>query len=110
MSEKGFKKGDELKVDIATPLPPFTAGQVLTITDVKYVETALRGFEGLRVTAVDDNGNEFADMLWLRRQVGVTSKIGAFITVLGKEPAKWIGKKIKVVTWMPKNRKIELLK
>jgi len=109
MSSEEFKPQDELAIEIAKPLPPFSAGQVLTIKKVEYVKTALRGFEGIRVTAVDDDGNEYAEMLWLREVVGPTSKLGTFIVKLGNKPAKWVGKRIRIVSWTQRNRQIEVV-
>ena len=99
----------EIDVELAEQLPRFSAGQVLTIKSAEIVKTQQRGFEGVRVIAVDDEGNEYAEMLWKRSTVGASSKLGCFIAVLGKNTDAWIGKRIRIVKWMEKNREIQVV-
>jgi hypothetical protein len=99
----------KIPTKLAVSRPSFEVGGVYTITQVEQVKTALRGFEGLRVTAVDEDGEEHAEMLWLRETVGNTSKLGAFVSVLGDDTDNWIGKRIRIVSWTPKNRQIALV-
>jgi hypothetical protein len=54
----------------------------------------------------DKNKREYATMLWFRDTVGPRSKLGAFIVVLGTDISKWVGKKIKIVSWTDRNREI----
>jgi len=99
----------EIDVELAEQLPRFMAGLVLTIKSAEIVKTQQRGFEGVRVTAVDDAGNEYAEMLWKRSSVGAKSKLGCFIAVLGKNTDAWIGKRIRIIRWSEKDREIQLV-
>ena len=80
------------------------------IVNVEEVVTAVRGLHGLRVTLKELKTNQtFATMLWLRETVGEHSKLGAFVKALGDDTDKWIGKKIRIVSWKPRQREIELV-
>jgi hypothetical protein len=103
------RKVPEIDVQLAEELPRFQTGQTLTIKAAEIVKTQQRGFEGVRVVAVDDAGNEYAEMLWKRSSVGASSKLGCFIAVLGKNTDNWIGKKIKIVRWVEKDREIQVV-
>ena len=48
-------------------------------------------------------------MLWLRPVVGSRSKLGAFIAALGNDIDKWVGKKVKIITWRHRNREIKVV-
>ena len=100
----------EINVEFRETLPPFEEGDTLEIVSAEIVTTMIRGFRGVRVIAKDLKTGQFkAEMLWLRDVVGDYSKLGAFIKALGKNTDNWIGKKIKIVRWQPKNRKIQVI-
>jgi hypothetical protein len=85
----------------------FYTGLEGVIKNAEIVET--RFGRAVRVTVVGNDGQLYGEMLWVRDIVGETSKLGAFITALGKKPKEWIGKKIKFISWEPANRKIAVI-
>lgn len=98
----------KLNVQTTDEVPSAEEGKVYEITGADEFSSAVRGFKGLRVQLKDKKGNEAVEALWLRSPVGPKSKLGAFITVLGKNTSEWIGKMVRFVTWKPGNRQIEL--
>jgi hypothetical protein len=104
-------------------LPAFHPDLTCQILSAEQLKTPQRGFEGIRVRAkafncaihalsADDLKNskdqaDHSEMLWTRPEVGVTSKLGAFISELGDDTDVWIGKWIKVTKWAVKDREIE---
>jgi hypothetical protein len=95
---------------LVEPLPPFSEGLTGTITGAEKVTTRVRGLRGVRVTIKGDDGKEYAEMLWLREQFGKGSKLGAFVSALGTNLKDWVGKRIKIVSWKPRDRRIEVAK
>jgi len=89
----------KIDVKIAETKPEPYAGLVAKITNAEVIETQRQHFNGIRVSLVDKEGNEYATMLWLRDTVGQRSKLGAFITALGDDTDEWIGKWIRFVSW-----------
>jgi len=98
-----------INVGIVKPLPPFFEGLVGTIIRAEKVKTMRMGYNGVRVVVQDEKGNQYGEMLWIRDQVGTRTKLGTFITALGNDTRKWINKKIRIVSWKPKDRAIEVL-
>ena len=99
-----------VKIDIElveTPPEP-EEGKTYLIAKVENVVTQRFGYKALRVTLEDERGNRAVTMLWLTERATPTSKIGAFISVLGKDTDEWVGKKIQFVSWRGRNRKIQL--
>jgi len=99
----------ELDVEIAEQMPRPKEGQIYRIEKVEVFTSAVRGYRGLRVTMVDENGNLTVEPLWTREVASTRSKIGAFIAALGKNTDNWVGKKIRIVDWRPGSRKIEVV-
>jgi hypothetical protein len=99
------------KIDtkLAERLPAFKEGLIGTIISADIVKTQQRGFDGVRCIIKGDDGNEYAEMLWVKNPVGPTSKLGTFIANLGDDTDKWIGKKIKIVRWVSKDREIRVI-
>ena len=100
---------DVSEVKLAEQLPGFEEGDIITIKSVEIVQTAVQGFRGVRVSGTDQNGTEKAEMLWLRPVVGSRSKLGAFIAALGNDTDKWVGKKVKIITWRHRNREVKVV-
>ena len=104
-------------------LPAFHPDLTCQILSAEQLKTPQRGFEGIRVRAKAYNcaihtlteedkekskdGADHSEMLWTRPEVGVTSKLGAFMSELGDDTDAWIGKWIKVTKWAVKDREIE---
>jgi hypothetical protein len=111
MSKKAVSEDEDylVKVGIVKPLPPFFEGLVGTIIRAEKVKTQRMGYEGIRVVVQDEKGNQYGEMLWIREQVGTRTKLGAFIITLGNDIRKWLMKKIRVISWKPKDRAIEVL-
>jgi hypothetical protein len=101
-----YEETEELPTKIAQRLPGFFEGLEGTITNVETINPG--PWKGIRVT-VDSNNTKFAEVLWIRDVTSQTSKLGAFITALGTKPKTWIGKKIRVISWTQRNRKIIVL-
>jgi len=70
----------------------------------------LRNYHGLRVTLNGGTDDLIAVPLWLRETAGRKSKIGAFVSVLGEDVDRWVGKVIVFREWKPRNRVIEEVK
>ena len=100
----------KIKVEIAESLPEPIEGHIYKITETELFTSQVRSYKGLRVAMTDEAGGaQVVAALWMREIAGEKSKLGAFVSVLGDESDSWVGKKIKVVTWRPSNRKIEVL-
>lgn len=98
----------EIDVEIIERLPEPEEGHVYIIEKVEPIKTAVRGLEGWRVTLRDvETGALHATMLWKRERVGPSSKLGTFLKALGKNAEVWIGKKVRLVSWKPRDRRIE---
>lgn len=99
----------ELEVELARTLPEPVSKRNYTITKAEMIQTKVRGYKGVRVHLKDDEGNEYATMLWLREIVGDTSKLGAFLNTLGKNIKEWEGKRIRIEEWTERKRVIKAL-
>ena len=97
-----------LDVKTTDEIPAPKEGLTYTVESAEKFQSAVRGFQGLRVVLKDSHGLEVIETLWLREVVGPNSKLGAFIVVLGKNVDKWKGKKVRFVQWSQGKRKIEL--
>lgn len=95
------------KYQLTDEIPGFEAGKTYTVASTEEFSSQVRNFAGLRVVAKDSKGNEVVEALWLRTPVGPKSKLGCFMKLLGKDPLKWVDKKIRVVKWGQGNRVIE---
>jgi len=99
----------ELDIELPELLPEPQEGGKYVIEAAEIIKTIRRGLHGVRVILRDAKGERYATMLWIRSIVGPKSKIGAFIKVLGKNVAKWKGKRILIKSWKPGNREIEVI-
>ena len=107
------------RVELARALPEPVEGKVYEIISITETTTAVRGFRGLRMTLKDEKGNEYATMLWYREVAGEQSKLGAFIKAfmeyyngdedLAYDTENWIGKRIKIISWKQRDRKVEVI-
>jgi hypothetical protein len=110
---------DMLDTELAKGVEP-SEGVSYTITGVEPTTTAVQSYKGLRVTfepvkrAPNDN-DEYAMMLWTRKQAGQFSKIGSFINGFteffgnedeGRKYKKWVGHTVRLVEWKQKKRRI----
>ena len=102
-------------IRVVTAMEP-EEGKTYIITKVEEVKTAVRGFNGIRVTMKSTNpkdNNEYATMLWLREVAGPGSKLGAFLMAFkkalgenGTDTQHWVNKTIRIVSWQPRRREI----
>jgi hypothetical protein len=99
----------KLKTEIAELLPEPQEGKIYTISTCELFTSPVKGYKGLRVNMVAEDGAKVASSLWTRDIAGQKSKLGAFITVLGEETDAWEGRKIRFLAWRIENRKIEVL-
>ena len=99
----------KINVEIAEQLPEPIEGKTYTITETELFTSQVRGYKGLRVSMTAEDGTQVVAALWTRDIAGEKSKLGAFITALGNDTDNWIGKKVRVVTWRPGDRKIEVI-
>ena len=100
---------DEIDVEIIRRMPEPEEGHTYRIEKVEYVRTPIQGLEGWRITLKDvKDGTIHETMLWKRERVGASSKLGAFLVLLGNKPQQWIGKIIEFVSWKPRNRRLRL--
>jgi len=100
----------KLKTEVAESLPEPLEGHIYTIGEADLFTSQVRGYKGLRVPMKDvKDDTEVIAVLWMREVAGENSKLGAFLSVLGDETDSWKGKKIQVVAWREKNRKIQLV-
>lgn len=99
-----------VKLDVQTveELPTPQEGRTYEITGAEEFQSQVRGYKGLRLTMKDSAGMEVVESLWLRSPVGAKSKLGSFITVLGKDTDNWKGKAITFIAWKASNRIIQL--
>lgn len=99
-----------VKLDVQTveEMPEAEEGQTYEITGSEEFVSQVRGYKGLRVSMKDKDGNEVVESLWMRSPVGSRSKLGSFITVLGKDTKLWEGKRITFIAWKASNRVIQL--
>lgn len=98
----------KLNVQTTDELPTPEVGKTYHIKEVEQFTSAVRGFKGLRVTMHGRDGKEYVESLWLRDVVGTRSKLGSFISVLGKDTDSWVDKSITFLSWRQGDRNIEL--
>lgn len=78
--------------------------------------------KGIKVKAkslTSSDTSKYACILWVRDNVGINSKLGAFVVGLGEidnegnpiqtDAKAWIGRKFLVVSWAEKNRQIQAI-
>jgi len=106
----------KLNTEISKRLPTFHVGLIGKITSVEVIQTKIRGIDALRVVLSDTNCDEsgdgntqHVDVLWLREKVSRNSKLGAFLSVLGDDTDKWLGRTIVIDKWAEKDRKIQVV-
>ena len=97
-----------IKTQTTDEIPSAEEGKTYKITDVDQFSSAVRGFNGLRVKMMGQDEVEVVEALWLRDIVGPKSKLGSFVTLLGKDTKEWIGKVITFVSWKAGNRELRL--
>ena len=78
------------------------------IITAEEVTTEVAYYKGIRVGLEDKKGNLASVMLWQRPVTSPGSKLGAFITLLGDDTEKWLGKKIIFKAWAKDARKLEV--
>jgi len=105
----------KLNTKISKPLPNFHVGLIGKITSVEVIKTKM-GIDALRVALSDtnceesgDGSTQHIDVLWLREKVGRNSKLGAFLSVLGDDTDKWLGRTIVIDRWQERDRKIQVV-
>jgi len=105
----------KLNTKISKPLPTFHAGLIGKITSVEVIKTKM-GVDALRVALSDtnceesgDGSTQHVDVLWLREKVSRNSKLGAFVSVLGDDTDKWLGRVIVIDRWQERDRKIQVV-
>lgn len=86
---------------------PFFAGLVGEIIAAEEIKTAVQGYNGIRCKIKSDEGEEYAEMLWIRGEIGIKSKLGAFMTTLGSDTDLWLHKKVRILKWEAKDRDLE---
>jgi len=111
-----------IKTELAEGVEP-VEGYTYVITSVEERKTAVQGFLGHRVMLEPTKRKEkdesvYATMLWSREEAGVASKLGsfmaAFLDFYGDEDEafntdNWKGATIRVVSWQPRKRAIEVI-
>jgi len=85
-------------------------GITYTILTAEEVKTEVGNYVGIRVGLVDKNKDDGSVMLWKREVTSPLSKLGCFITLLGDDTDKWLGKKIVFKDWQTGARHLELAK
>ena len=108
MREEEKQNMPKLDVQTTDEIPEAEEGKSYKIIEVEEFASQVRGFRGLRVGLEDSEGNTAVEALWLRSPVGPKSKLGAFVTILGKNTSEWEGKQIRIITWKEGNRSIQL--
>jgi hypothetical protein len=99
----------KIGTQLAEELPKPQEGQTYTITKAEALTTQVRQFGGIRIELKARGGETLVEVLWMREVAGANSKLGSFITALGKDTDNWIGKKVKFVKWGERNRQIEVV-
>ena len=84
-------------------------GKVYKIVSVEKFTSEVQMFSGYRVTLDGGKHDQIAIPLWERQTIGRRSKLGAFAYTLGLDTDKWVGKNIRIVFWIPRNRQIEVV-
>ena len=79
------------------------------ITNVEDITTEAQGYKGYRVELLSPKADIGSVMLWQRPITSPDSKLGSFITALGDNTDKWLGKWIIFKGWEIKNRTIEVI-
>jgi len=98
----------KLNIQTTDEIPSAQEGKAYEITGADEFSSQVRSFKGLRVSLKDSKGETAVEALWMRSPVGPKSKIGCFIQLLGKNTDKWIGKRVRFVSWKAGNRVIAL--
>jgi len=87
---------------------------VYVITDVKQKD--VKTDEGIKpalsvlMKNVDsDDAMVYSTTLWLTDNSTTTSKLGSFVLALGTNTDSWKNKKIKILSWIEKDREIEVI-
>jgi hypothetical protein len=110
--------GGAVSVMPPTPIPsvevrvarPFYEGLEGVITDVSVQYYANIGATAVVVAITRDDGEVFSESLWWRPYVGIKSKLGAFAGALGADYNRWKGKRVRIVKWVPNDRRVEEVK
>lgn len=88
----------------------FFEGLVGVITNVGIRAFPALGTTALVVEITADDGKVYSEPLWVREVVGRRSKLGSFISALGKNPREWLGKRVRIVSWRQGARSIEVVR
>lgn len=96
--------------------------QKYKIVDVEEFESPKEKQKGIKVKCASlntEDKSKYSCILWKREQVGVNSKLGAFIVALSEidnegvpiqtDLKKWIGRTFLVVSWKEKQREISAI-
>jgi len=95
-----------IDVKLADEIPAPKEGGVYRITESEAFVSQVKQYKGIRVSMVDKNKKEYIETLWTRDVVGKNSKLGAFVTALGKDMATWTDKVIRFNNWREGGRRI----
>lgn len=82
------------------------AGEVFRIHKVTREIAGVAKLAGYKVLLVDDEGEVQSVMLWETEEASETSKLGAFLKVLGDDTDTWEGQVIQFKSWTMRNRVI----
>jgi len=99
----------KIGTQLADEVPKPQEGGTYTIKKAEALTTQVRQFGGIRVELKSKGDETVVEILWMREVAGANSKLGSFITALGKDTDNWIGKKIRFVKWGERNRQIEVV-
>jgi len=86
---------------------PFFPGLVGEITAAEELKTAVSGYNGVRCRIKADDGTEYSEMLWVRGEIGIKSKLGSFMSVFGSDTDLWLHKRVRILRWADKDRDVE---
>ncbi len=109
-----FKKGENLMspvidTEVREGADDIAEGVLYEIVNAESITTDVQSLSGIRVTLVDQKGGEGNVMLWQRKVTGTGSKMGVFITTLGNNTDKWLGKWIVFKIWQDRKREVEVV-
>jgi len=79
------------------------------IVFVEDLVTQVSMYRGFRVHMLSEEGRDGGVMLWKQEIVGVRSKTGVFITLLGTNTDDWLHKWIIFRAWERNSRRVELI-
>ena len=81
-------------------------GKHYLIQEASEFHSDVQGYRGYRIVLDGGEDDVLVIPLWYKEVASRTSKLGSFMVALGEDIKTWKGKRVALLVWEDKNRKV----